>query len=78
MEDNGNITITPYNCDLTAKRYTEMKKTLHGGLFETGSTYRLVISVSKAIGTRRAAEIMLDEATTASEYLYEMYNPNNE
>ena len=75
MDDDGSIMITPYNRDLTATRYPEIKKTLHGALSETGSTYRLLISVSKSKGARRAAEIMLDEATTASEHLYEMANP---
>lgn len=72
MDDDNNIQITPYNHNEAATRYPEIKKTLHGALSETGSTYRLLISVSKSKGPQKAAEIMLDEATTASEYLYEL------
>lgn len=72
MDDDNNIQITPYNHNESATRYPEIKKTLHGALSETGSTYRLLISVSKGKGPQKAAEIMLDEATTATEYLYEL------
>ena len=76
--DDDSIMMTPNNHDITATRYPVIKKTLHGALSETGSTYRLLISVSKTKGARRAAEIMLDEATSASEFLYEMANLNDE
>jgi len=72
-EDNQ-ILVTPYAHNSEATRYPEIKKTLHGALSETGSTYRLLISVSKSKGPQKAAEIILDEATTASEFLYEMSN----
>ena len=78
MDDENNIQITPYNHNETATRYPIIKKTLHGALSETGSTYRLLISVSKSKGPQKAAEIMLDEATTASEYLYEIANTNDD
>lgn len=74
MDDDNNIQITPYAHNESATRYPEIKKTLHGALSETGSTYRLLISVSKSKGPQKAAEIMLDEATTATEYLYELSN----
>ncbi len=70
-EDNV-ILITPYAHNESATRYPEIKKTLHGALSETGSTYRLLISVSKSKGPQKAAEIILDEATTASEFLYDL------
>lgn len=72
MDDDNNIQITPYAHNESATRYTEIKKTLHGAISESGSTYRLLISVSKSKGPQKAAEIMLDEATTATEYLYDL------
>lgn len=69
-EDDGSIQITPY-VHTERKRFPELKKLLHGELSESGSTYRLLISVSKVHGPQRAAEIMLDEATMATEYLYD-------
>lgn len=72
MDDDNNIQITPYAHNESATRYPEIKKTRHGALSETGSTYRLLISVSKSKGPQKAAEIMLDEATTATEFLYDL------
>ena len=72
MDDENNIMITPYNHNETATRYPNIKKTLHGALSETGSTYRLLISVSKGLGKKHAAEVMLDEATQAAEFLYDL------
>lgn len=72
MDDDNNIQITPYAHNESATRFPEIKKTLHGALSETGSTYRLLISVSKSKGPQKAAEIMLDEATTATEFLYDL------
>ena len=74
MDDDNTIIVTPYAHNESAKRYPEIKKMLHGALSETGSTYRLLISVSKLNGPQKAAEIMLDEATTATEFLYECSN----
>jgi len=71
IDEDSNILITPYNHDSEAVRYPEIKKTLHGTLSETGSTYRLLVSVSKSKGAQKAAEIMLDEATDLTEFLYE-------
>ena len=70
--DDYQIHVTPYAHNESATRYPEIKKTLHGALSETGSTYRLLISVSKSKGPQKAAEIILDEATTASEFLYDL------
>lgn len=75
--DDNVILITPYNHNESATRYPEIKKTLHGALSETGSTYRLLISVSKTKGPLKAAEIMLSEAIIASEYLFELANAND-
>lgn len=75
IDDDNNIQVTPYNHS-DSVRFPEIKKTLHGALSESGSTYRLLISVSKTKGAQRAAEIMLDEATTAAEYLYELGSTN--
>ena len=72
-DDDGTILVKPY-AHTEQTRYPVVKKTLHGSLSETGSTFRLLISVSKSKGPQKAAEIMLDEATTASEYLYEIAN----
>ena len=72
LNDDNQILVTPYAHNSEATRYPEIKKTLHGALSETGSTYRLLISVSKSKGPQKAAEIILDEATTASEFLYDL------
>ena len=55
-----------------SKNLNITKNKSHGALSETGSTYRLLISVSKSKGPQKAAEIILDEATTASEFLYDL------
>ena len=72
LNDDNQILVSPYAHNESATRYPEIKKTLHGALSETGSTYRLLISVSKSKGPQKAAEIILDEATTASEFLYDL------
>ncbi len=78
IDEETNILITPYNHDETRKRYQEIKPTLHGGISESGSTYLLKISVSKQLKPRKAAEIMLNEATTATEYLYDLNSDEDE
>ena len=70
-DDDGTILVKPY-AHTEHKRYPVVKKTLHGSLSETGSTFRLLISVSKGLGKKHAAEVMLDEATQAAEFLYEL------
>lgn len=77
VDDDNNIQVIPYAHNSEATRYPVIKKTLHGALSETGSTFRLLISVSKSKGPKKAAEIMLDEASTASEFLYEQTTDND-
>lgn len=69
-DEDGTIMVQPY-AHTEHTRYPVVKKTLHGSLSETGSTYRLLISVSKGQGAKHAAEVMLDEATQATEFLYD-------
>lgn len=70
-DDDGTILVKPY-AHTEHTRYPVVKKTLHGSLSETGSTFRLLISVSKGLGKKHAAEVMLDEATQAAEFLYNL------
>lgn len=70
-DDDGTILVKPY-AHTEHTRYPVVKKTLHGTLSETGSTFRLLISVSKGLGKKHAAEVMLDEATQAAEFLYDL------
>lgn len=70
-DDDGTILVKPY-AHTEQTRYPVVKKTLHGSLSETGSTFRLLISVSKGLGKKHAAEVMLDEATQAAEFLYDL------
>ena len=70
-DDDGTILVKPY-AHTEHIRYPVVKKTLHGSLSETGSTFRLLISVSKGLGKKHAAEVMLDEATQAAEFLYDL------
>lgn len=70
-DDDGTILVKPY-AHTEHTRYPVVKKTLHGALSETGSTFRLLISVSKGLGKKHAAEVMLDEATQAAEFLYDL------
>lgn len=70
-DDDGTILVKPY-AHTEHTRYPVVKKTLHGSLSETGSTFRLLISVSKGLGKMHAAEVMLDEATQAAEFLYDL------
>ena len=70
-DDDGTILVKPY-AHTEHTRYPVVKKTLPGSLSETGSTFRLLISVSKGLGKKHAAEVMLDEATQAAEFLYDL------
>ena len=70
-DDDSTILVKPY-AHTEHTRYPVVKKTLHGTLSETGSTFRLLISVSKGLGKKHAAEVMLDEATQAAEFLYDL------
>lgn len=70
-DDDGTILVKPY-AHTEHTRYPVVKKTLQGSLSETGSTFRLLISVSKGLGKKHAAEVMLDEATQAAEFLYDL------
>ena len=71
IDQENNISITPYRSNPNATRYPVMMTTTHGALQSTMSTYRLVISVPKTFTAQQAASIMLDEATIAAEYLYD-------
>ena len=69
---NGQFMFAPYNRKKERRQAHVLYHSAHGSLVETKQRLKIRLSVSKAIGKMRSADVMLRDSQELTDYLYEL------